>query len=252
MVEFFSTEISAMVCRVRSCSATGCWVMMSAASPSFDGRLIFAFGSDDLGAALALGLGFLGHRTLHVVGQRDVLDLDRRDLGAPRLGVLVDHVLDLVVDAGRVRQELVEAEPPDHVAHGGLADLVDRVVDVLDGDDGSFRVGDVIVGHGRDIDRDVVPGDDLLRRDLHGDGAQRHPHHLLDRNEDQRQPRPAHAGKPAEQEHHTALILPEHAKRNDDIDDEQYDNDGNEAHGVSSSFFPARSTDGAGRAPRRG
>ncbi len=24
MVEFFSTEISAMVCRVRSCSATGC------------------------------------------------------------------------------------------------------------------------------------------------------------------------------------------------------------------------------------
>src|ERR1700741_5438259 len=35
MVEFFSTEISAMVCRVRSCSATGCAVMMSAASPSF-------------------------------------------------------------------------------------------------------------------------------------------------------------------------------------------------------------------------
>ena len=31
MVEFFSTEISAMVCRVRSCSATGCCVMMSAA-----------------------------------------------------------------------------------------------------------------------------------------------------------------------------------------------------------------------------
>ena len=35
MVEFFSTEISAMVCRVRSCSATGCWVMISAAWPSF-------------------------------------------------------------------------------------------------------------------------------------------------------------------------------------------------------------------------
>jgi len=31
MVEFFSTEISAMVCSVRSCSATGCWAMMSAA-----------------------------------------------------------------------------------------------------------------------------------------------------------------------------------------------------------------------------
>ena len=32
-VEFFSTEISAIVCSVRSCSATGCWVMMSAAWP---------------------------------------------------------------------------------------------------------------------------------------------------------------------------------------------------------------------------
>jgi len=30
MVEFFSTEISAMVCKVRVSSATGCWVMMSA------------------------------------------------------------------------------------------------------------------------------------------------------------------------------------------------------------------------------
>ena len=34
MVEFFSTDISAMVCSVRSCRATGCCVMMSAASPS--------------------------------------------------------------------------------------------------------------------------------------------------------------------------------------------------------------------------
>ena len=32
MVEFFSTEISAIVCNVRNCSATGCAVMMSAAS----------------------------------------------------------------------------------------------------------------------------------------------------------------------------------------------------------------------------
>src|SRR5260370_19466981 len=35
MVEFFSIEISAIVCSVRSWSATGCWVMMSAAWPSF-------------------------------------------------------------------------------------------------------------------------------------------------------------------------------------------------------------------------
>src|SRR5580698_2285260 len=35
IVEFFSVAISAMVCSVRNCSATGCCVMMSAASPSF-------------------------------------------------------------------------------------------------------------------------------------------------------------------------------------------------------------------------
>ena len=71
----------------------------------FDRRLIFAFGGDDLGAAFALGLGFLRHRALHVVGQFDVLDLDRGDLGAPRLGVEVDDVLDLLVDPGGIRQQ---------------------------------------------------------------------------------------------------------------------------------------------------
>ena len=129
-------------------------------------RLVFALGGDDLGAALALGLGFLGHRPLHIIRQRDVLDLDRRHLGAPRLGVLVDDVLDLVVDARGIRQQLIEAEASDHVAHGGLADLVDRVIDVLDRDHGLFRIGDVIVGDRCDIDRDVVLGDDLLRRDV--------------------------------------------------------------------------------------
>ena len=107
--------------------------------------------------ARASVLGFTRHRPLHdILRQRDVLDLDRRHLGAPGLGVLVDDVLDLVVDAGGVRAAPIEAETPDHVAHGGLADLVDRVVDILDRDHRPFRIGDVIVGDRRDIDRDVV------------------------------------------------------------------------------------------------
>jgi hypothetical protein len=97
----------------------------------------------------------------------------------------------------------------------------------------------VIVGDGCDIDRDIVPGDDLLRRDLHGDGAQRHPHHLLDRHEDQRQPRAADAGKPAEQKHHPALILPEHAKRNDDIESQQHNRNGNKTRALT-VVLPAR------------
>jgi hypothetical protein len=195
-------------------------------------RLILALGGDDLGAALALGLGFLGHRPLHVLRQRDVLDLDRGNLGAPRLGVLVDHVLDLVVDARGIGEQLIEAEPSDHIAHRGLADLVDGVVNVLDGDDRLFRIGNVIIGDRRDIDRDVVLGNDLLRRDLHGDGAQRDAHHLLDRNKDQRQPGPAHPRKLAQQEHHAALVLLQHAKRNQGIERQQNDNKKDQVHGV--------------------
>ena len=126
----------------------------------------------------------------------------------------------------------IEAEASDHVAHGGLADLADRIVDVLDRDHGLFRIGDVIIGHRRDIDRDVVLGDDLLRRDLHGDGAQRGPHHLLERHEDQRQPGSAHAFEPAEKKHHAALILLQHPKRNEGVDRRGDDNKGNKLHGT--------------------
>src|SRR5580704_4722260 len=185
-------------------------------------RLIFAFGGDDLGTALALGLGFLGHRALHVIGQRDVLDLDRRDLGTPGLGVLVDHILDLVINAGRIRQQLIETETPDHVADRGLADLIDGVKDILDGDHRLFRIGDVIVGHCRDIDRDVVFGNDLLRRDLHGDGTKGHTHHLLDRYKDQCQSGTANARKPTEQEYHPAFVLLQDAQRYEDIDKNRY------------------------------
>src|SRR3979409_605349 len=93
--------------------------------------LVFPFSSDDLRAALALGLGFLCHCALHIVGKGDVLDFDRRDLGAPGLRMTVDDVLDLLVDARGIRKKLVEAESSDDVAHGRLADLIDRLVDIL-------------------------------------------------------------------------------------------------------------------------
>jgi hypothetical protein len=41
--------------------------VISAAWPGFTAAWAFAFGGDDLGAAL----GFLGHRLLHVLRQRD-------------------------------------------------------------------------------------------------------------------------------------------------------------------------------------
>jgi hypothetical protein len=62
------------------------------------GGLELAFSADDLRAALALGLGLLGHRALHVLGKIHLLDLDRRYLDAPGLGALVDDALELLVD----------------------------------------------------------------------------------------------------------------------------------------------------------
>src|SRR4051794_33546061 len=60
--------------------------------------LELALGVDDLRAPLALGLRLAGHRVLHPLGDPDVLDLDRGDLHAPRLGLLVDDPLKLLVE----------------------------------------------------------------------------------------------------------------------------------------------------------
>ena len=45
-------------------------------------RLVFPFCGDECRATLALGLGFVCHCTLHIVGQYNVFNLDRRYLGA--------------------------------------------------------------------------------------------------------------------------------------------------------------------------
>src|ERR1700730_7613861 len=146
-------------------------------------------------------------------------NLDRRYLRAPRLRVPVDHVLDLQIDARGVRKKLIEAESSDNITHSSLADLIDRIVDVLNHDHCFFRAGNMIVSDCRDVDRDVILGDDFLRGDLHRDGAQRYAHHLLDGNEDEREPRPAHALEFAEKKYDAALVLPQHAKRADEIED---------------------------------
>src|SRR4051794_24478883 len=47
---------------------------------------------------LALGLGLLGHRPLHRLRDADVADLDGGDLDPPRLGLLVDDLLQVLVE----------------------------------------------------------------------------------------------------------------------------------------------------------
>src|SRR5437660_5737250 len=69
-------------------------------------RSKFALGVYDLGPTLALGFGLLGHGALHGVWQRYVLYLYRRDFHAPRFGLPVDDLLQLLVRSEEHTSEL--------------------------------------------------------------------------------------------------------------------------------------------------
>ena len=60
--------------------------------------------------------------------------------------------LNLLVDARGIRKKLIKAKSSNNIAHRRLADLIDRVVDVLNRNHRFLRIGDVIVGNGRDVD----------------------------------------------------------------------------------------------------
>jgi hypothetical protein len=57
----------------------------------------------------------------------DVLDLDRRDLDPPRLGLLVDDLLQVLVELLALGQQRVEVGLAEHRAQRGLRDLQRRL-----------------------------------------------------------------------------------------------------------------------------
>ena len=67
--------------------------------------------------------------------------------------------------------------------------------DVLDRHHRADRVLDAVVGDGRDVDADVVAGDDPLRLDRHRDDPQRHAVDAIDERDDDRSAR-ARARRP--------------------------------------------------------
>src|SRR3954467_323889 len=68
--------------------------------------------------------------------------------------------------------------------------------------------------------------------DLHRDGAQGDAHHLPNGNEYERDPRSAHTLEFPEEEYDTALVLPQHAQRSEQIQDDR-DTDDTENVGPS-------------------
>jgi hypothetical protein len=87
------------------------------------GGLQLALRVDHLRAPLALGLGLPAHRPAHRLGQLDVLDLDQRHLDAPRVGEVVDDLLELLVDLVALDQQVVELDLTEDAPQGRLRDL---------------------------------------------------------------------------------------------------------------------------------
>ena len=78
------------------------------------------------------------------------------------------------------------------------------------------------IKHGVDLHRNVIAGDHVLRRDIHGHRAQIHLDHLFDARNDVNHPRTARTDHATEAKNHAALILFENL---DAADDRRHRND---------------------------
>ena len=154
-------------------------------------RLDLALGRDHLGAPLALGLGLPRHRPLHLLGQLDVLDLDRRDLDAPLLGARVQDAAHLAVDRVAVaRGSRPGPSCPAPRAASSTPAATSPAGSPPPRSMAWLRRRDRRVDDRVDADRDVVVRDDLLRRDLDRARARvDHPHAVDAERQQQVQPR---------------------------------------------------------------
>ena len=208
--------------------------MTFAASRQALGGLELALGGDHLGAPLALGLGLPRHRPLHPGGDLHVLDLDDRHLHAPGRGLLVDDLLQDRVDLVSLREELVEQVLAEHRPQRRLGDLRGRDHEVLDLHDRGLRVDDPEVGDRVHAHRDVVLGDDLLRRHVQRDRPQVDLDHPVDDRDQQEDARALRLRQQAaEAEDDAALVLARDLdRRRQEQDDEDCDgrNDDQRCH----------------------
>ena len=145
-----------------------------------------ALGVDDLGPLFALGFGLPGHGSLHAVGQFHVLYLDDADLDAPRFGLLVNYLLELLVDLVAVNEQLIQIRLAQHRSQTCLRNLPGSAIIVFHLDDGARGVEDAIVRHGIDPNSDIVSCDRLLGRDVQGDHSQVYLHHAIHERDDQK------------------------------------------------------------------
>src|SRR5215217_119993 len=153
--------------------------------PQTLGGLVLSLSCDDLRSPLPLALCLTSHRPLHVLRDLYVLDLHHADLDPPGVGLLVYDVLELVVYGLSVGQEIVEVLLAEDAPQGSLGDLAGGEDVVLYLEDALVWVNDPEVDHGVHAGGDVVAGDDVLRRYVHGDGSEVYLDHVINEREEE-------------------------------------------------------------------
>src|SRR5208337_4563071 len=172
-------------------------------------RLEFALRRDHLGAPLALGLSLRRDRALHVLRQIDIFQLNQRDLHAPRLGLRIDYFLDARVELVALAEQFVELGLAADGAQRGLRQLHRGEQVVCDLGHGARRVDDAKIQHRADLDRHVVLGDDVLRRDVERHGAKINSRHPLEYGNHENHARPAIRSETPESKNDAALVFVE-------------------------------------------
>src|SRR5688572_3508766 len=171
---------------------------------------------DDLRPPLAFRFRLAGNCPLHFLRQIHVLHLDSGDFHTPGLCLLIDDPLQVCIDLLPLRQQVVELALPQHAAQRRLRHHRRGVQVVFDLDDGSFLIYDAKIDDGVDLDGDVVLRNDVLRRDIHGDGPQTDADQLVDERDDNDDAWtiPAHepAGQTAPTEDDGPFVLSQHVK----------------------------------------
>src|SRR5207247_9654375 len=110
----------------------------------------------------------------------------------------------------RLPPQLVAPQLRQHGAQRRLGQLRGGVVELLNVDHRLLWIHDAIVDDRVHLDRDVVPGDHVLRRHIVHHRAQRYAHHAVDREYDEDRPRPLRLVMQVPQaEHAGALVLVE-------------------------------------------
>ncbi len=192
-----------------------------AALRSVDGGLLLPLRLEDRRALVLLGLLLLGHRLEHVVGRRDVENLDAVEPDPPLERGLGHVLLHLRVDGVALGEGLVERELAEDRAQGGACHLVDREPEVVDLEQRELHVGDLAEDGRAHLQRHVVLGDDRLLVARPRELADVHLVHPVGEGEQHVEARLADGPELAEALDHPHAALLDHLQRGLEEDDDQ-------------------------------